>query len=489
MDYEKQNWIDHIEDSETGEVFQEGTLFTAKRMNHIEEGIYQASSQIKDIENKLTVNFADFGAVGDGITDDTEALQNAINYCIENGKNLEGISGKVYLITNSLNIVNNINIDFKNSTLLTNNNINMIEFNYPSGTKNQGYLKNIVIDMNNIAQCGIHATRVVKKLISNIEIKNISKVGFDIEDGFEVIFENSHLYGSSSNSIGLIINTTDCHFKDIILIDLNTALKTYGTNLYQRIHAWNKTPEITKNSVFFEANAGTSILSQCYSDTYVCAFQVNSYSRIKLDQHSNFINEEYMPTDIIDESGGYIYMFKYENTLASQYTSITNSSLQGYKSNSSKALYTNIEYDDNRQFLDSQTRVEFFNDNFGCNKFNLETLMENQNTLMSLTSGYDNFVFKQGYVNQICMRLITTDNIAENTNTVIGKLPLFLRPLSELCISVPYTTRQDAVYQLNDTGLLRIKKDGEIHFYNKSAINVNSWIVINATYISLHLRP
>ena len=52
MDYEKQNWVDHIEDIETGEVFQEGTLFTAKRMNHIEEGIYQASSQIKENEQQ-----------------------------------------------------------------------------------------------------------------------------------------------------------------------------------------------------------------------------------------------------------------------------------------------------------------------------------------------------------------------------------------------------------------------------------------------------
>lgn len=53
MSYKKQNWIDHIEDSETGEIFQEGTLFTAKRMNHIEEGIYQASSQVRDTENKM----------------------------------------------------------------------------------------------------------------------------------------------------------------------------------------------------------------------------------------------------------------------------------------------------------------------------------------------------------------------------------------------------------------------------------------------------
>lgn len=52
MSYEKQNWIDHIEDSETGEIFQEGTLFTAKRMNHIEEGIYECSSKVKDVDDK-----------------------------------------------------------------------------------------------------------------------------------------------------------------------------------------------------------------------------------------------------------------------------------------------------------------------------------------------------------------------------------------------------------------------------------------------------
>ena len=50
MSYEKQEWIDHIEDAETGEIFQEGTLFTAKRMNHIEDGISQSSSDIKMIE-------------------------------------------------------------------------------------------------------------------------------------------------------------------------------------------------------------------------------------------------------------------------------------------------------------------------------------------------------------------------------------------------------------------------------------------------------
>ena len=35
--YNKQEWIDHIEDIDTGELIQEGTLYCPKLMNHMEE--------------------------------------------------------------------------------------------------------------------------------------------------------------------------------------------------------------------------------------------------------------------------------------------------------------------------------------------------------------------------------------------------------------------------------------------------------------------
>lgn len=89
MDYKKQNWIDHIEDYETGEVFQEGTLFTAKRMNHIEEGIYQANTQIKDISKQITPSGGD----------DTEIIQQAIN----NNTNVMLTEGE-YTISNTLQL-------------------------------------------------------------------------------------------------------------------------------------------------------------------------------------------------------------------------------------------------------------------------------------------------------------------------------------------------------------------------------------------------
>ena len=37
--YKKQEWIDHIEDIDTGEILQEGTLYCARLMNHIEDGL------------------------------------------------------------------------------------------------------------------------------------------------------------------------------------------------------------------------------------------------------------------------------------------------------------------------------------------------------------------------------------------------------------------------------------------------------------------
>ena len=48
--YKKQEWIDHIEDVDTGEILQEGTLYCARLMNHIEDGIYSAHDEMINLD-------------------------------------------------------------------------------------------------------------------------------------------------------------------------------------------------------------------------------------------------------------------------------------------------------------------------------------------------------------------------------------------------------------------------------------------------------
>ena len=75
---------------------------------------YPAVGAVQEsVEDRLaqSVNVKDFGAVGDGVTDDTAAIQAAINYCVANGLNLT-VSG-MCLLTSSVNInraVDGINV-------------------------------------------------------------------------------------------------------------------------------------------------------------------------------------------------------------------------------------------------------------------------------------------------------------------------------------------------------------------------------------------
>ena len=54
-----------------------------------------------------TVSVKDFGAVGDGTTDDTAAIQAAITYALSTGKSLVGVGADTYNITASLTVVGN----------------------------------------------------------------------------------------------------------------------------------------------------------------------------------------------------------------------------------------------------------------------------------------------------------------------------------------------------------------------------------------------
>lgn len=54
MSYTKNEWVDHIEDIETGEILQQGTLYCARLMNNIENGISLAHDEIVKCTNVIS---------------------------------------------------------------------------------------------------------------------------------------------------------------------------------------------------------------------------------------------------------------------------------------------------------------------------------------------------------------------------------------------------------------------------------------------------
>ena len=94
---------------------RKGEASLRAKIDVIDEGIKNVSSQLENNENEIlflkeqVINVKNFGAKGDGVTDDTEAIQTALNYCVKGIKdiNILYIPKGVYKITNELVIPSN----------------------------------------------------------------------------------------------------------------------------------------------------------------------------------------------------------------------------------------------------------------------------------------------------------------------------------------------------------------------------------------------
>lgn len=124
--YEKSNWIDnetvlkaeHMRKIEQGivDLYDEienvviGNVDLSKyaTTEYVDKEVKELSSQLADntnkVDNRTIISVRDFGAKGDDKTDDTEAILNAITYCVENGKNELYIPNGKYIVSDTIEI-------------------------------------------------------------------------------------------------------------------------------------------------------------------------------------------------------------------------------------------------------------------------------------------------------------------------------------------------------------------------------------------------
>lgn len=244
-----------------------------------------------------------FGAVGDGVSDDTNALQNAVNYCHENGMVLKSNNGKTYLISSPIIFTNEwprLNVvEFGSGVIKANNDMEACVI--INGHANGGFISNIQIDCNSKNCIGLLINDSLHIVLDNIRINNIATLGVRVVAGYEILFSNTELWGVGSTATGFEINTSDSVYFNITGVNLHVGFSRTGpSNYFNHIHFWiaDTVPaEAVQNSVLFKVVDNYCTFSNVESDTYHYTFQLNSEVIIIVNNLYFFISNNVINND------------------------------------------------------------------------------------------------------------------------------------------------------------------------------------------------
>ena len=316
-------------------------------------------------------NFAQFGAKGDGVTDDTTATQNALTFAKANHLPLTAPEKKVYLVRQHLQ-VDNLNVDLNYSTLKTDTAMNeMLYINIQDNTNYSdwyGEIQRINIDCTNLQE-GINITMGRKKSIHHINLFNVSYYGIYYHTGYEVTIKDCNITavgdsntGASADSVGLRCDGGDSYFMDMTIINCANAIYNRGLNFYRGIHAWIRTHSLAPSAIMFRVGGNVpAFISQCYSDTYGITFSMRDAWLIA-DQVYIYFN-----SSIYEDTYSAPILFNNEDSLFNGFyqrkTTFTNSDIRGVSNRDSQKLqYKSWNTDCSiKSFNNNLTRVQGYN--------------------------------------------------------------------------------------------------------------------------------
>jgi hypothetical protein len=318
--------------------------------NEVSEAIDEFSGEIESVNSQLahiksfTINVKDYGAKGDGITDDTIAIKKAIEEAelLINDRLTDGAivffpQGK-YVVSDTLNITKS-GINLKGESISTtikdtgSTNI-LIKFNGDLTIYRSG-LSNLTISSNSQQKNLILIDGVINSIIENLVISNsydcfnlknagkvyfnniiltqdntanISRYGFDITDGNDVHFTNIQIFANATPNLpgSMIIRACDgLYFSNshwhgtVILLPINnkTLASVFFDNCYfdrggsacLEIQGATTNPYrnfMFSNCYFREAKKGVSIIptSVCELIQFTgCSFTQNTMDGVYIE--------------------------------------------------------------------------------------------------------------------------------------------------------------------------------------------------------------
>ena len=276
----------------------------------IENEIYDVKDRVARNVTQNILYIKNLGAKGDGTTDDTQAIQNAINnnphttLIFEKGNYLISAPIQIYEDNDS-----QVNLHFQSgSRLFTNSQISsLLEIGKVKTGSSSHWTRYILGDIVTISGSGIldgantqqaiyiSANRKYTRLIG-LNIVNCDNIGInldkatipDVNNSMDSQFLNLNISGKgliSSNSIGFKLTAADNEFNEIRLQRFLIGFKLFGGgNIIDNVHMTegfiNNTVENFNQAVGFDfEGTGFDSLNNIYVDTFGTAFKFNANNK------------------------------------------------------------------------------------------------------------------------------------------------------------------------------------------------------------------
>lgn len=258
-----------------------------------------------------------FGAVGDGITDDTASLQSAINYCSTNSMTLKASKNKIYAISSGLKIrgKSKIDIDFGGATIKAIGDMRyMVHFNnhdyYPENDFNHyNRIGNFILDSNKNCNICLYIEYAVKVKFHDIQMLNVRETGIKLDEGGENFFDYIDMVAARgltdfTNCYGIYTTASDCYWSNIYGMDFKIGIYNTGESHYSHIHMWLS--RYFEDSVFFQQYGSNVYIFDAHADTYAIAFKRDTHFLMTLVGCTVFHNPNLLTRE---KYSGDLYVF------------------------------------------------------------------------------------------------------------------------------------------------------------------------------------
>ena len=256
-----------------------------------------------------------YGAKGDGITDDTTAIQKAID---ANVNGAVAFPPGTYLISDTIKIDQRIALHFYGATIKAAK--AMTAMFYTDSPNFESSLKTIAmigdgasfIDLNRQAAVGVRASGLIYQ---NLHMINLPAQAIGIKvDGISKLNNfiiNNNWSNAPEGTIGIQFNITDCRLAHCTAVNIEVGIEdNAGATFIDDFHPWSVAMPMTNNSVGLRTSAGGTYVSNFYPDTCAhCVEIVGQKALVIIDKMTTFWNT-YNYNDKANSPVPYLFFFK-----------------------------------------------------------------------------------------------------------------------------------------------------------------------------------